>query len=141
MNLDSYKLFLSKADGASGQIGNPIPARIIGKPEIGVPGMGNTESFISIGKCDSEYEVHALYKYVATRFVRALLGALKTTQDITPEKWKYVPQQDFSEHSDIDWNLSVDEIDALLCKKYKLSAAEREFIHDKVKPMNVDCTA
>lgn len=141
VNLDSYKLFLSKADGASGQIGNPIPARIIGKPEIGVPGMGNTESFISIGKCDSEYEVHALYKYVATRFVRALLGALKTTQDITPEKWKYVPQQDFSEHSDIDWNLSVDEIDALLCKKYKLSAAEREFIHDKVKPMNVDCTA
>lgn len=137
VNLDSYKLFLSKADGAAGQIGNPIPARIIGKPEIGVPGMGNTESFISIGKCDSEYEVRALYKYIATRFARALLGALKTTQDITPEKWKYVPQQNFCEHSDIDWSLSVDEIDALLCKKYKLSAAERDFIHDKVKSMTV----
>lgn len=141
VNLDSYKLFLSKADGAAGQIGNPIPARIIGKPEIGVPGMGNTESFISIGKCDSEYEVRALYKYIATRFARALLGALKTTQDITPEKWKYVPQQNFCEHSDIDWSLSVDEIDALLCKKYKLSAAERDFIHDKVKSMTVEYEA
>lgn len=138
VNLDYYKLFLSKADGAAGQIGNPIPARIIGKPEIGVPGMGNTESFISIGKCDSEYQINALYKYISTKFTRALLGALKTTQDITPEKWKFVPQQDFSELSDIDWSLSVDEIDALLFRKYKLSEAEIDFINDKVKPMNLD---
>lgn len=138
VNLDYYKLFLAKADGAAGQIGNPIPARIIGKPEIGAPGMGNTESFISIGRCGSEYEVGALCKYISTKFARALLGALKTTQDITPEKWKFVPQQDFSERSDIDWNLSVDEIDALLCKKYNLSAAEIGFINDKVKSMDVE---
>lgn len=137
VNLDGYKLFLSKADGAAGQIGNPIPARIIGKPEIGAPGIGNTESFISIGKCKSEYEVDALFKYISTKFARALLGALKTTQDITPEKWKFVPQQDFSAHSDIDWSLSVDEIDVLLFDKYNLSEEERKFIKEKVQTMDV----
>ena len=135
VNLDNYKVFLSKADGAAGQIGNPIPARIIGTPEIGVPGMGNTESFISIGKCKDEYEVNALFKYISTKFVRALLGALKTTQDITPEKWKFVPQQDFSEESDIDWSLSVEDIDALLYKKYNLSDEEIRFINEKVQAM------
>lgn len=135
-NLDFYKVFLSKADGAAGQIGNPIPARIIGNPEIGRPGMGNTESFISIGKCKNEYEVNALCKYISTKFVRALLGALKTTQDITPEKWKFVPQQDFSEASDIDWSLSVEEIDALLYKKYNLTDTEIRFINEKVQAMS-----
>lgn len=134
-NLDSYKLFLSKADGAAGQIGNPVPARIIGIPEVGMPGIGNTESFISIGNFATEYEAKALLKYISTKFARVLLGALKTTQDITPEKWKYVPQQDFSTSSDIDWSLSVDEIDAILYKKYGLSAEEISFIQEKVQAM------
>ena len=77
----------------------------------------------------------ALKKYIATKFVRALLGALKTTQDITPEKWKFVPQQDFSETSDIDWSRSVEEIDASLYKKYKLTDAEICFINEKVQAM------
>lgn len=66
-----------------------------------------------------------------------MLGALKTTQDITPEKWKFVPQQDFSAHSDIDWSLSVDEIDVLLFDKYNLSEEERKFIKEKVQTMDV----
>ena len=36
--LKKYRLYISKADGAAGQIGQPIPARIIGKIEIGNPG-------------------------------------------------------------------------------------------------------
>lgn len=134
-NLDSYKIFMASAN-ANGIFGETLTS-----PLIGEPGVGNTETFISIGDFASGAEAKAARKYVATRFVRALLGVLKSTHHLTPETWKYVPQQDFSEHSDIDWSLPVDEIDALLCKKYKLSTAEREFIHDKVKPMNVDCTA
>ena len=132
VNLDDYKVFLSKANG-TGAFGETLTLPIVGEP-----GVGNTETFISIGKFATLFEAKAVSKYVATRFARALLGVLKTTQDITPEKWKFVPLQNFSELSDIDWSLSIDEIDALLCKKYKLSAAERDFIHDKVKPMEVD---
>ena len=131
-NLDSYKIFMASAN-ANGVFGETLTP-----PLVGEPGVGNTETFISIGNFISEKEAEAVRKYVATRFVRALLGVLKSTHHLTPETWKYVPQQNFSECSDIDWNLSIDEIDALLCKKYKLSAAERDFIHDKVKPMDVD---
>lgn len=129
-NLDNYKIFLSKANG-TGSFGE-----ILQNPIIGEPGVGNTETFISIGRFATIYEANALKKYVTTQFVRALLGTLKTTQDITPEKWKYVPQQNFSEISDINWDLSVEEINTLLYKKYNLTATEQKFINEKVQFMN-----
>ena len=74
-------------------------------------------------------------KYIKTKFVRALLGILKTTQDITPEKWKYVPLQDFTSSSDINWSTSIGDIDKQLYKKYNLSDEEINFIETKVKEM------
>ncbi len=128
-NLDDYKVFLSKANG-TGELGETLTPPIVGNP-----GVGNTETFISIGKFATIGEAEALCKYIATKFARALLGALKTTQDITPEKWKFVPQQDFSDQSDIDWSLSIDEINSLLYDKYHLSEKERAFIDEKVQAM------
>ena len=134
-NLDKYKVLLSSADGASGTVGKPIPARITGMPSIGTKGMGHTESFISIGYFDKEeYAVHAL-KYVKSRFSRVLLGVLKITQHITPDKWLYVPQQDFTSSSDINWNTSIANIDRQLYKKYGLSQEEIDFIETHVKEM------
>lgn len=128
-NLDGYKLFLSKANG-TGAFGE-----VLTQPIIGEPAVGNTETFISIGNFNTIEETIALRKYISTKFVRALLGALKTTQDITPEKWKFVPLQNFSELSDIDWNLSIEEINSLLYQKYKLSPAEKFFINENVQAM------
>ena len=128
-NLDGYKVFMAKANG-TGAYGETLTPPIVGEPAV-----GNTESFISIGNFCTDSEASALMKYISTKFVRALLGTLKTTQDITPEKWKFVPQQDFSEASDIDWSLSVEEIDALLYKKYNLSDEEIRFINEKVQAM------
>ena len=129
-NLDGYKVFMAKAN-ATGTYGETLTPPIVGEPAV-----GNTESFISIGNFCTGIEASALIKYISTKFVRALLGALKTTQDITPEKWKFVPQQDFSEASDIDWSLSVEEIDALLYKKYNLTDTEIRFINEKVQAMS-----
>ena len=134
-NLDKYKIFISKADGASGTIGKPIPARIIGKLEIAGKGVGATESFLSIGSFETSEEVQNAAKYVQSRFVRVLLGIMKTTQDITPDKWKCVPLQDFTPSSDIDWSVSVAEIDRQLYKKYNLSEEEIAFIETHVKEM------
>lgn len=128
-NLDGYKVFMAKANG-TGAYGETLTPPIVGEPAV-----GNTESFISIGNFCTDSEASALMKYISTKFVRALLGTLKTTQDITPEKWKFVPQQDFSEASDIDWSLSVEEIDALLYKKYNLSGEEIRFINENVQAM------
>ena len=64
-----------------------------------------------------------------------MLGILKTTQDLTPDKWKYVPVQDFTSSSDIDWTKSVHEIDLQLYRKYGLSVEEINFIEANVKEM------
>ena len=128
-NLDKFKRFIPKANGI-GAFGE-----VISSPITATPGVGSTETFLSIGILDSEYEMDAALKYIKTKFARALLGVLKTTQDITPDKWKYVPLQDFTAHSDIDWSKSVAEIDRQLYRKYDLTADEIEFIETHVKEM------
>ncbi len=135
-NMDAFKVFLSAADGAAGTIGKPIPARVIGTPVLGEPGTGSTESFGSIGCFETELEAINAMKYIKTRFARVLLGALKVTQHITPEKWKLVPLQDFTPGSDIDWSKSISEIDQQLYAKYGLSQEEIDFIESHVKEMS-----
>lgn len=134
-NLDKYKIIMARADGAAGTIGKPIPARVLGTPSIEPPGIGTTESFLSMGSFDNEIEAKHVLKYIKTRFVRTLLSILKTTQDITPEKWQYVPKQDFSSKSDIDWNKTISEIDQFLYRKYGLKNNEIDFIKKHVKEM------
>lgn len=128
-NLDKYKLFVPKANG-TGAFGE-----VLTLPEISEPGVGATESFVSIGLFDTAEECDNLLKYIKSRFMRAMLGVVKITQDLTPSKWKYVPLQDFTAHSDIDWSKSVAEIDQQLYRKYDLTADEIEFIETHVKEM------
>ena len=128
-NLNKYKVFVAGANGC-GAIGETLST-----PLIGTPLIGNTESFISIGSFDSRDESEACMKYIKTKFARTLLGVLKVTQAITPSKWKYVPMQDFTSKSDIDWSKSIPEIDQQLYKKYGLSQEEINFIESKVKEM------
>ena len=65
-----------------------------------------------------------------------MLYVLKVTQNNPKDTWKYVPLQDFTEKSDIDWTKSVHEIDEQLYKKYKLSQEEIDFIETNVKEMD-----
>ena len=135
-NVDKYKVVLSKADGAAGTIGKPIPARVIGKSLIECPKEGTTESFISIGAFDTEEEALSCQKYITTKFARTLISILKVTQEINPSKFKYVPLQDFTMSSDIDWSQSISSIDLQLYDKYGLSEEERNFIETHVKEMD-----
>ena len=135
-NIDKYKILLSNADGAAGQIGKPIPARILGKPLVAEPFTTSIPTFMSIGKFDNIVEAYNLQQYVQTKFVRVLVGLVKITQHITPSSWTHVPLQDFTPSSDIDWSRSVTEIDQQLYTKYGLSPEEIEFIETHVKEMN-----
>lgn len=74
-------------------------------------------------------------KYVKTKFARILLGVLKITQDNKKGVWKYVPLQDFTSASDIDWSKSIPEIDQQLYRKYGLDQSEIDFIESHVKEM------
>lgn len=123
-NLDKYKVFISKADGAAGQIGAPVPARICGRPVVIEPGVASTETFIAIGSTDLEAEASAIAKYIKTRFARTMLGVLKVTQNNAKPTWEKVPLQDFTSNSDIDWTQSISEIDRQLYAKYGLTQEE-----------------
>lgn len=134
-NYLKYKALISIADGAAGQIGNPVPARISGLPLVISPKTGYTQTFQSIGSFDKYEDACNLAKYVKSKFARTALGILKITQHYPVDKWKYVPLQDFSNKSDIDWSKSIPEIDEQLYKKYELSQEEIDFIEKNVKEM------
>lgn len=129
-NLYKYKVVLPSGNG-NGNYGEALTA-----PIIGIPGVGTTETFISIGLLNSKKEAESLLKYIETKFARSLLGVLKTTQHLTPEVWKFVPLQDFTSNSDIDWSQSISDIDQQLYRKYNLSDDEIEFIESHVKEMD-----
>lgn len=130
-NLNAYKLLFPKANG-SGKFGEPMSV-----PAIGYPGMAHTQTFLSMGVLQTEGEAKALMKYVQCKFARALLGILKVTQDNKKSVWKYVPLQDFTSASDIDWSKSIPEIDQQLYAKYYLSEEEIAFIESHVKEMTL----
>jgi len=128
-SFDKYKVFVPAANG-SGALGEVLSTPVIGQPVI-----GHTETFMSIGCFDTEQEATACYKYVCSKFCRVMLGILKITQHNSPDKWKYVPLQDFTSSSDIDWSKSIPEIDRQLYQKYGLSEEEVDFIESHVKEM------
>ncbi|MDE8268514.1 Eco57I restriction-modification methylase domain-containing protein [Erysipelothrix rhusiopathiae] len=124
----SYKVFLSYAYG-SGEFGEAASEPIVGKPN-----QICTETFLSIGDFNSFEEAINLTKYIKTKFLRSLVSILKTTQHST-RTYKFVPLQDFTSTSDIDWKQSVADVDKQLYKKYGLTQEEIDFIETKVKEM------
>ena len=129
-NYDKYKVIITAVNG-SGKFGETLSTPIIGEPYTGY-----TQTFLGIGSVDTEGEAQAIYKYVCTKFVRAMLGILKITQHNPPEKWAYVPLQDFTLASDIDWSKPIPDIDRQLYAKYGLDEDEIEFIESHVKEMD-----
>jgi site-specific DNA-methyltransferase (adenine-specific) len=122
--LDKHKIFISKADGAAGQIGYPIPARILGKSEIAGLNTACTETFLRIGPFDSAKKCKNVKSYIETKFFRCLVGARKN-KNMTQSTYSFVPMQDFSK----PWT------DEELYKKYKLTQEEIDFIESMIKPM------
>ena len=115
----------------NGEFGESLTSPILAKP-----GEGASETFLSIGLCDTENAALSVLKYVKTKTFRALMGILKTTQHLTPGVMKYVPMQTFDSNEDIDWSKSISDIDRQLYSKYGLSIEEIEFIETHVQEMN-----
>lgn len=123
--VNTWRIFISKADGAAGQIGNPIPARIIGVPTIAKPFDICTETFLRVGTFNSEKEAKNVLNYMKTKFFRLLVG-IRKNKNMTQDTYSFAPMQDFSE----PWT------DEKLYKKYGLTQAEIDFIESMIKPMD-----
>ena len=127
---ENYNVFVPEANG-SGALGEVLSTPLIGEPLI-----GHTDTFLSIGNFKTKFEADACIKFIKTKFARVLLGVLKVTQHNSRKTWYYVPLQDFTINSDIDWTQSVADIDRQLYQKYDLSPEEIAFIETHVREMD-----
>ena len=96
-----------------------------------------TETYLVIG-ADlhlNQQSAENLSNYLKTKFARCLHCAAKISQHGTAKTYRFVPLQDFTEHSDIDWSQPIDKIDQQLFDKYHLLPEEQEFIKKIIKPM------
>ena len=133
---DKWKVIMSKASAEhAGQSDKEGRKRIVSRLEILEPGTICTESYLLLDIFEQEGHAKALKKYIKTQFVRFLLGSILLTQNIVRDKFRFIPLQDFTENSDIDWSKTVSEIDQQLYKKYSLDDTEISFIESMIKPM------
>ncbi|BDZ48257.1 hypothetical protein GCM10025867_04980 [Frondihabitans sucicola] len=133
-SFDKFKVAVPAANGSGSTtdfFGVPL-----NKPTVLGPGVAVTQTFMTIGSFETEAEAEACQKYVKSKFARAMLGVLKITQHNPRSTWKYVPAQDFSDTSDIDWTKTVAEIDQQLCAKYRLDSDQVAFLNTEIVSMS-----
>ena len=124
---DKHKLFFTTSYSTNATI---PPEPILAKPNVIC-----TETFLVIGPFETAEEMNNCNKYIRTRFFRLYLYFGKGTMQVSKEVFQFVPLQDFTLKSDIDWSKSVAEIDKQLYKKYGLSGEEQAFIEGMIKEM------
>lgn len=130
--IDKWKIFTPRANNIGTELSDDNF-----NIRIGEPGTICTESYMVIG-ADNDYdknEAEALGKYLQTKFSRFLHSLAKGSQDATSKTYRFIPMQDFSPESEINWDNSIAEIDQQLYNKYGLSQEEISYIEENIKPM------
>jgi hypothetical protein len=65
-----------------------------------------------------------------------MVSIIKASQNVTQLVYQFVPLQDFTNSSDIDWSESVSSVDKQLYKKYGLETDEIAYIESAIKSMD-----
>ena len=134
--LSKYKILMSKVTAEhAGEPDKKGQFKIISRTEIIGPNDVCTDSYLIVGASESKLVVENEYKYIQTRFLRFLLMLSVSSINLSSEKFQFVPLQDFTSNSDIDWSKSIPEIDQQLYTKYDLSEEEIFIIETMIKPM------
>ena len=130
--IKSWKVFTPYANNIGTELNDDNQNSFVGEPNSVC-----TETFLAIG-ADlnlSEEAAKNLSVYLKTKFARYLHSLAKISQHGTKQTYRFVPMQDFTEESDIDWSKPIGNIDEQLFDKYNLSQEEREHIKNSIKDM------
>lgn len=130
--IDNYKVFTPRANNIGTELNDDNLNTFIGLPKTIC-----TESYIVVG-ADlglNELSANNLCKYFTTKFTRFMHSVGKASQDATSKTYKFIPLQNFTSDSDIDWTKSIQEIDSQLYLKYGLTYEEKDFIESMIKTM------
>lgn len=123
--LDKWKFLAPKAPIA-GQtdFNKPVGFYYSGNTFIGKPGECCTESFIVLYNAESKTEVENFKSYIFTKIARFLLLQAVVSQDVTREKFIFVP--DLGEYTQ-------QYTDEYLRKLWDITEEEWEYIDSKIK--------
>lgn len=134
--VDKYKVLMGKVlSGHLGETNEEGQVKVIATLQVASPKEVSTDSYLVIGEFCSRIQANNLMLYLRTRFLRFLLLQSLVSMNISRNNFRFVPLQDFTDKSDIDWGKSVSEIDQQLYTKYGLSEDEISFIESMIKPM------
>jgi len=123
-----WKVITSKTSyDHAGQPDKEGKRRVFSTLEILKPNEICTETYIIVGSFKSEKGCINLLSYLKTKFTRFLVSQLSFSQDITKDRFAFVPIEDFSE----PWT------DEKLYRKYSLTDDEIAFIESMIRPMDV----
>ncbi len=121
--VDKYKVLIPKAgDGHGREI-----SYVLGEPIALAPGSACTFTYIVAGVFGSKAEAKNYANYFATKFVRFLVLQRKTTQDVRPDNFRFVPMLDMKRA----WT------DADLYAHFKLTKKEIDYIESTIHPRDV----
>ena len=124
--IDKFKVIFSKA--TCEHAGTPDKTgryRVFSTMKILEPTEICTQSYLVGGVFDAIEFADNYLSYLRTNFVRSLMLPTLTSQDISADKFRFVPLQDFSH----PWT------DEMLYEKYGLDDNEIAFIESMIRPM------
>jgi len=128
--IDRWKVLLPMASSGDTQTddeGNIVDV-VLGAPIALAPGSACTQTYFIAGMFNSRAETENYAHYLATKFVRFLVLQRKTTQHVTPDRFRFVPMLDMTER----W------ADEKLYELAGLSADEIKHIETTIKPRSVN---
>ena len=118
---------------------SPIDGKVIYKGFVMEPNSCCSRTYIVVHGDElitSKNDCENILKYLSTKFARACIKSIKNTQNASSQAYKFVPVQNFRDKSDIDWSISVKEIDSQLYEKYGLTKEEIDYIEKTIKPLD-----
>ncbi|MCC7222357.1 MAG: Eco57I restriction-modification methylase domain-containing protein [Chitinophagales bacterium] len=125
--IDKWKVTISKASSEhAGQADKQGKRKVLSMLKLLPPQTICTQSYLVAGLYDNEKTAINYISYLNTKFARFLLQQGLSSQDISKDKFLFVPVQDFSE----PWT------DEKLYKKYGLTEEEIAFIESMIRPMS-----
>ena len=135
--IDKFKIVVGRFVPSNGEMSiKPGDGyRVLTEPQILLPTEINTETYIDTAVFKTQEEATNYKKYLLTKFARFLLRQGITSVNVTKECFAFVPMQEFTQNSDIDWSKSLPDIDKQLYNKYYLTNEEIAFIEKMIKSM------
>lgn len=130
--IEIWKVFIPRANNIGTELNDDNLNTYIGEPNTIC-----TEAHLLVGinLNLNKNSVSNLSKYLKTKFARFMHSLAKSSHDASRITYRFVPLQEFSDKSDINWDKTLSEIDKQLYKKYNLTETEISYIESMIKPM------